>query len=303
MSNRGVNRKVGKVSAEIIPAFSFTVDWISVTFDAYWGNRFARKIGYLGWASSVEGVPPKGYNKAVELETGALIAWHTEIPTQGIHVKLSGSTLRWYMTKGLDWHTLLRMIKKCHGRTSRVDLAIDIRNGGLKLEHCCEENLLPYKGKGRTPRVIPVGSQKNGWTVYVGARTSQKYLRVYDKAKEQKDMDADYVRVELECKEEIAHAIGHEFPEMSKDDCVVMAQTLIRQHAAFDQPAYLAALESRTIELSIPQGKEKDTLGWLLKIVAPSLAKQIKKYPHENVYDEFMNALRRELNDRGLDIF
>jgi len=287
------------VSAENIFEFAFTVDWLSATFDEYGGQKFARKIGYLGWASDVKGVPPRGYNTAVELETGALIAWHTEDRRQGVHVKLSGSTLRWYLTKGVDWHTMMKWIKECHGRTSRVDLAIDIKNGGLRLEHCNKKNLLPYVGKGRTPRVLPVGTQEEGWTVYVGSRTSQKYLRVYDKAKEQKNYNDDYIRIELECKEEIAHAVGFEFPSMDKPACVAMAQTLIRQHAGFNHPAYIAAMSSKTVELSIPQGKAKDTVGWLVSVAAPSLAKQMEKYPNEDILGEFMNALRRELSERG----
>lgn len=220
----------------------------------------------------------------------------------GLHVQLSGAALRYYSTIGVDWHQMLTWVKKFKGRTSRVDLAIDLHNSGLKRDDFVEENLKPYKGKGRTPRFVPMGTIRRGFTVYIGSRTSAKFLRIYDKAKEQKDATSDYIRVELECKREIAHAIGWEFPTMGQSTCVEMAQTLIRNVADFNLAAWDVAMLSRDVGLSIPQGKEKDTLGWLVKICAPALAKQIAKNPNKDVMGWFTHALRSELQLKGLDI-
>jgi len=280
---------------------SFTVDWIAATFDEYGGMRFARKLGYKTWAHDVEGVPPRGYDQARELETGALIAWHTERKEMGVHVRLSGSVLRHYSALNADWHVLLSWVKECKGRTSRVDLALDVRGSQLALVDLAKTRLQPYKGKGRTPKYLPVGTQEDGWTVYVGSRSSDKYLRVYDKAKEQGLKDEDYVRIELETKGEIAHAVGHEFPEQTTSECVAMAQTLIRGVCNFDHPSWQAAIGARDVALATPQGKERDTFGWLVKICAPALAKTIAKNPSQDVMGEFWNALRRELQERGLD--
>jgi hypothetical protein len=288
------------VGAENIFYQSFTIDWIGATFDEYHGLRFAKKLGYKGWAADVEGVPARGYNKCRELETGARICWHTERKEMGVHVTLSGSVLRYYSTLGVDWHQLLKWIKEAKGRTSRVDLALDLHDSGITLKDMHKGNLTPYKGKGRTPKLLPVGTQEDGWTVYVGSRSSDKFLRVYDKGKEQGDKDTDYVRVELETKGEIAHAVGHEFPNLPQGECISMAQTLIRGVANFDMQNWIIALESKDVHLSIPQGKERDTLGWLVKICAPALAKTIAKNPSKDVLGEFWNALESELNQRGL---
>jgi hypothetical protein len=294
---------VGTVDAENGYSQSFTVDYISATFDMYYGSKFVKLLGYKGWASDVECNILKGYNFQRKLETGAIIAWHTERKDMGVHVQLSGETLRWYATKNVDWLQMLKWIKKNKGRTSRVDLALDLFNSGLKLKDFCKANLKPYKGKGRTPKApLPVGTQEDGWTVYIGSRQSTKFLRIYDwSAKHDKDA-GDYIRVELETKEEIAHAVGWEFPEQSASDFVSMAQTLIRSVADFDLENWTIALDSRDVPLAIPQGKDKDTLGWLIKTCAPSLAKEIARRPNHDVLGEFWIALQTELNSRGLSV-
>jgi hypothetical protein len=281
---------------------TFTVDYIAITFDEYHGLKFARQIGYKGWATDVEGIKPRGYSHCRELETGALIAWHTDRKDMGVHVQLSGETLRYYSTIGVDWKQLLTWAKKHKGRTSRVDLALDLHNSGLQFDQFSKKNLKPYKGKGRTPRFLPVGTQEDGWTVYVGSRTSEKFLRVYDWSAKHDKEAGDYLRIELECKGEIAHAIGWEFPEKDTTECVEMAQTLIRNVADFTMENWQISLASRNVELSIPQGKDRDTFTWLVKICAPSLAKTIAKNPTKDVIGEFWNALRVELRERGLDV-
>lgn len=281
---------------------SFTIDYIAITFDEYNGLRFARKLGYKGWASDVEGTKPRGYSHCRHLETGALIAWHSDRKDMGVHVQLSGETLRYYSTLGVDWKQLLTWAKKDKGRTSRVDCALDLHNSGLKLADFTKNNLKPYVGKGRTPQFLPVGTQEDGWTVYVGARTSDKFLRIYDwSAKHDKD-GGDYIRIELEAKGEVAHAIGWEFPEQETSLCIEMAQTLIRGVADFDLENWNIALDSREVALSIPKGNDKDTIGWLLKVCVPSLAKAIARNPKIDVITEFWNALETELNARGLSV-
>lgn len=281
--------------------FSFCVDWFSVTFDAYEGKKFAKKLGYMAWAKDVECVPPRGYNKARKLETGAVIAWHTTRDDMGVHVQLSGSALRWYHEKQADWHTLMTWAKELEGRASRVDVAIDIRNSGLQQKNLGKPHLRPYKGKGRTPRFLPVGDQESGWTHYIGSRTSTKYLRIYDKAKEQKIENGDYVRIELECKAEIARAILWAFPGLARQDCVSMAQTLIRSVADFNNDVWDAALGSVDMALTVSKTTDRDTLGWLVRICAPALAKQIALKPNEDILGMFATALRDELQQRGLD--
>lgn len=280
---------------------SFTVDWLSITFNKYGAKKFGKKIGYMGWASHVDGHPARAYNRCHELETGVRISWHTENEGQGYHFVFTGQALRWYAAKSYDWHELMFDAHAAGGRCSRIDLAFDIRNGGLVLANFAKTERSPYKGKGRTPNILPVGTQEDGWTVYVGARQSQKFLRIYDKAKERKDFSSDYIRVELECKEETAHALGWNFGQIPLSECVNMARGLVLGHVDFKSAGWRAGMHGEITQFSLPQGKDKDTFGWLLKSVVPALAKEIAKHPTESILDQFWDALRDRLREQGIE--
>lgn len=281
---------------------NFAVDWLTMTFTSGDPMTFARSMGY-GEMSQTDAVPPRGYNVCVELESGLRIAKHSERPEQGTLFQLSGNCIAWYLVhQEMTWHAIMSSSKNNGGRASRVDLAIDAKNSGLTLVDLCKPNLIPYRGKGRTPKYIPVGTQEDGWRVYVGSRQSEKFLRVYDKAKEQGWENTDIVRIELECKGEVAHAIGWEFPHMEIAQCVDMAKTLIKTVASFRVDAWDEIMLSREVGLSLPKPSERDTLGWLVRVAAPALAKQMHKKASQDVLGAFWDALREELNKLGMDV-
>lgn len=281
--------------------FHFAIDWIGATFEPYFAKKFGYLVGLGAWASDVDTKGMHGYNVGKELETGLRVAWHTEDDRMGVHFAFSGACLRWYETKNMTGFNLLQLIKKHKGKVTRVDLAIDVENSQLTPKELCKENLKAYKGKGRTPKFITVLGDKGAWTVYVGSRQSEKYLRIYDKAKEQGDYESDRVRIELECKGDIAKAVGYEAPTHDEKWLVAMAQTLIRGQADFDLETWNAALSSVDVGIGIPRGRERDTFGWLTKVCAPALAKEIAKHPNARVLDEFWDALRSALREQGVD--
>lgn len=283
--------------------FGFAIDFIGATFNPEQAMTFAKKMGYKAWSSDVPCVPMRGYSHAVELETGLRINWNEKRDEMGVHIIMSGSTLRWYADKSVDGLQVLKWVKQHGGRTSRVDLAIDVKNGGLKLEHFCEETRILMKTRGRQPQIVPVGTQKNGWTVYVGARTSEKMLRIYDKIKEQKMKEGDYVRIELETKGEVGHAVGHNFAEYTHQEAYEMASTLISDFVQFDNDIWREALSQRaTYKLEVPKNDATDTLGWLVKTCAPALAKQIAKRPNDGILDAFVDELRKKLAEYEIEL-
>jgi hypothetical protein len=279
---------------------NFTVDWIAATFDKEQGFGFVNSLTEYGKMPGVECHGTKGYNKGYEYKNGMLVSWHTELPENGVHVVFSGATLRKVMADGVAWKELFCRIDTHHGRTSRVDLAFDIKDGALTNESFEVAALKPYKGKGRTPKFVKLVGGDGSWTTYIGSRQSEKFLRIYDKAKEQKDYVSDYVRVELETKGECAHAVGWNFARLGTDECVGMAKTLLLGVADFDIPSWDIAFEHTDVDFSFPQGKEKDTFSWLLKQCVPSLAKEIAKRPEEPVLEQFWDALRDALALQGI---
>lgn len=281
---------------------SFTVDWIGATFTREGADSFIRSM-YDGISTfKPASVQTRGYNQAFENEDGIRYNTHTEREEMGVHIAMSGSCLRKLYAKFMDWKQLFELIDKNNGRTSRVDLAFDVKNSGLTPTDLGKPTLRPYKGKGRTPKFNTLLGGDGSWTLYIGSRSSEKMLRIYDKAKEQKDYVSDYIRVEVETKGETGRAVGWNFARSDKNECVAMAIGLAKGVADFNLPAWDYALRGERVGLAIPQGKEKDTFGWLVKVCAPALAKEIEKRPSDDVLMAFWDALRVELGKRGIEV-
>lgn len=277
----------------------FTVDWCGFTVandiaQALWGDLW--RAGDDEW----EDTPPlHGYQFAKTSKMGVRMMWHGTREEMRSHFQFSGSALRAYQAQGMDWHWVMVTAANRGALFSRVDLAIDVKDGGLHPVFLCEPNLRPYKGKGRTPVFTTLTASDKSWTIYVGRRSSDKFLRIYDKAKEQGDYDSDYVRIELECKGEIARAVGWQISNAGRTEAMDLARTLIRGQADFNLENWDAALSSESVALALPKARERNTLGWLIDVCAPALAKEIDKNPSVDVLEGFWNALADELRKRG----
>lgn len=283
-----------------IPNVSFTIDWIAATFTKDGGEAFLQHMWLDKSTMPVPCAPTKGYKEGYEFESGLRYSTNREHPERGCHVVFSGSTLRWYWATGFEWRRLMELIAEHEGRTSRVDLAFDFKDSGIDAGSLVKPNLKPYKGRGRTPKFNTLTGEDGSWTKYIGSRSSEKFLRIYDKAKEQGDYVGDYIRVELECKGEVAHAVGWTFARQNAAECVGMARALVTGVANFNIPAWEDCFERDVVDFSIPQGKQRDTFHWLVKVCAPSLAREIAKRPKDDVLQSFWDALRLELGKRGI---
>jgi len=279
----------------------FTYDWISAT-----GTK--ENLFYLGTVFDLGERVGKsnkdarhGYNCSEKFETGVVTMWHDSEDRMGMHVVLSGSALRALTAKGFPPDFVLRELKRLSCRCSRIDLAIDLYQSSLKMVNFYESERLPYKGKGRTPQITPVGTDMQGFTIYVGSRSSDKFLRIYDKAKEQKDFTSDYKRIELECKGAVAHWLGDALPEKTTMEGYELASSIIKTMVNFSSPQWAQALASNTVEFSTPKPSARDTYAWLIKSCAPALARVVAENPSKDVLNEFARALRDELAKYGID--
>lgn len=286
---------------EKLVVIDFTVDWIGATFDASNADAFRGDLYNMGLGNWSRVNAPKGYDTCMIEESGVRMAWHSKIERQGVHFQFSGKAIQWLANLGYDWHSLLTYVKSRSGRTSRVDLAVDIKQAALEMTHFSKTALLPYKGKGRTPKYYPTGTPEEGWTIYIGRRSSEKFLRIYDKAAEQGLKGVNYVRVELECKGELAHAIGWQISEMTRSEFIDMSRTLIRGQANFNNAIWGVAMESQNVGLAVSKSKEKDTMKWLCEQCAPALARLVEENPSRDILNEFAARLRDELGKRGID--
>lgn len=182
----------------------------------------------------------------------------------GVHVSWSGSALR-----EVNPRAVLRNALNMGANITRIDLAIDIPSEPYW--EALEQQLVDGDAVTRARDHAMIRSRR-GRTLYVGSRTSEKFLRIYDKAAEQGSYDP-LTRIELECKGDFARGIaihvdgaGYEyFADIIKGFC--------------DFPAYgwwVEWMTSPTLLEGIPKApKMRDTYAWLMRSVAPSVAKLI----------------------------
>lgn len=107
---------------------------------------------------------------------------------------------------------VVSILARCSDHFSRIDLAMDIMDGGLLATDFAEDAMKGRLDFGRRKhRVIKEGGEWGGTTTYVGSRTSPKYMRVYDKFAESKgNIPASRIEFELkaECAEEVTSILA-----------------------------------------------------------------------------------------------
>lgn len=251
--------------------FEYTVHWHSAALQQY-RNGYALDAlatavtGHLaGW---IKEKPCNGYPYVVSAADCSGLRFMATEPNarMGIHVSWSGSAL-----KTVNPMAILKMCGRQDGTPTRIDLAVDCPDTFDQYDLYATLSAGQAKTASRTHQLI---QSNKGWTIYVGSRTSEKFLRIYDKQAEA-GLEEPLTRVELECKGDYAEAISayvlqhgySHFPE------------IIRAYCDFpDNPAWVEHLTYPIVFEGVPKPeKQSDTRRWLMESVAPSLAKIVKE--------------------------
>jgi phage replication initiation protein len=164
------------------------------------GAMQERPIGWRGW-----------YDKSAVVLDGGLVAWCSRgevAARQGVLVDLPGKACACLGER------LIPFLAWCceRGRVRRVDFALDDRRGLLTYERlwaavrsgACLSRAREVHG---LEGAEASSGERRGWTLYVGSRSSQAVIRLYDKAAEQHTEGA-WVRCELEAKSDFADALA-----------------------------------------------------------------------------------------------
>jgi phage replication initiation protein len=186
------------------------VDWLNVTFPAPALSQVGL-IELLGrmMGRPVFGVPGRGligFQESLTLwakhgsEKSAIgsIAWGGDGQKGRWLLQLTGVGCQLVR----DWDGLRDLLESLDGKLTRVDLAVDFRDG----EHTVDEAVQVYQDggfqlSGRPPSTRIDGDWlggKAGRTFYVGSATNGKMLRVYEKGKQLGDQSSDWTRFEVQ---------------------------------------------------------------------------------------------------------
>jgi hypothetical protein len=251
------------------------IDWISVTIrDVPVDIREqVESVGQLGagmlyeitghigpWSESEKGA--YGYTNTAKAECGTSVLYSVPISGNGIHIRYPGSSLGLGLSE-LEFHH-----KQGHAFT-RIDIATDVKleqpfdiGGWYSMAEC---------GKAKTKaKKTALMISDTGKTLYVGSRTSEKYLRIYDKGGEQGGEQGVWLRAELEVKGRAANRLVDEIFRRGLN----IIPSAINGFCSFEGDVWGNWLGS-DIERIPSERKETDTRAWLLDIPAKALARLV----------------------------
>jgi hypothetical protein len=224
--------------------------------------------------------PHNGYKYAVNHPVGYTgMAGRADM---GTHIIFPGNALQGgrvgaLKTEGLFWSLFAK-----NARFTRIDLAIDAVDSRLSLDDLPAAYAMG-EVTGAPRKWSFIHNNQGGRTLCIGSRTSERYMRVYDKASEQRSQDIapptdDWIRIELETKGEKAHHVGY-FLNSSRDPALV-ARSEIQAFLDFpDNPQWQSVMAGATGTVTQSHRKLTQTQRWLLGTVATSLAAQIQADP------------------------
>lgn len=199
-----------------IPDIKHRLDWITLTKKGYWaGVPNAAKASSMIEALSIarqsyrelginnarleQQLPGRGYHYGFRcLRTGVKLSVAADLENQGVMAVYSGQVLA-------DWpeqQTAAFLALDSKWRCSRLDIAFDVFHSTVSTMDVAERYFEAHaEGAKRVTQLI---NGITGDTFYIGSRTSEKMLRVYDKGKKE-GTGLDWIRIELELKGQYIH--------------------------------------------------------------------------------------------------
>ena len=231
-----------------------------------------------------------GYKKRMWGEhTQILFAGNTGMKT---HIILSAKGVRTYEVNNKA-ENLICILTREDISFTRIDLALDIRDDSIKFD-----KLLKYLNKNQIvtrfkkykyvveKQIEEDGQQILGETIYFGSRSSNIFVRIYDKAK-QMQVEGSWIRIEIVYKDKHANALALYIAQGKKNLGELFSQTLnnyirfVEKSNDSNKRRWKTAdfwekilEDSSRLKLSF-KGEEVDpkkTADWFKTKVAPSLA-------------------------------
>lgn len=273
-----------------------TIDWLSFTI--HWNQdplqRFRKAFNHEAIASALTNVtgawlpeqPRQNYPYVLSSASVAGLSCLASEPDSpmGIHISWSGSALQ-----TVNPRAVLRQALAMGANVTRIDIAIDTPRW-LDLEGY--KNALD-RGQAETrARDWNLITGRKGQTLYVGSRTSEKFLRIYDKAAEQ-GTDSTWYRIELECKGDFARGVALHVDSAGYDYYGDIIRSFCHWPNVY---CWEQTTASPTLLEGIPKPeKRRDTYAWLMSAAAPSLAKVLL-----DDHEKFVAFLRKVYTIAGV---
>lgn len=181
-----------------------TIDWLTYSApNGYQLDDIVPELFNIEHENRIEALPY--YTHAISMIPAGRIDWNLFKESQGMRVTLTGSDLRTCESEGLSKTAIIDSLKnREYLKPTRIDIALDLVGGISNPDDIYTE----WENKRVNTRAREINqirglckeTKRTGNTVYIGNRTGENYLRVYDKGIERKLDDMLWSRIELELK-------------------------------------------------------------------------------------------------------
>lgn len=274
------------------------VDWISYTCERpalALKDDFVRMFAVLNLGiGGIHRVKPRNaYRLAYQNDKGVLLLSTPGRDDMGVNVLLTGSTLGFF-----DWPEVIRSLYSVAGHFCRLDLTLDVRDSKLSIDELFKQ-FRDGNAICKAKKVSRVESE-TGQTCYVGSRTSERFLRIYDKAGEQGLEGVDWKRIELQASGDKANNMALLLMSRGPDAIA----SLIRDFIDFPcSKTWVSIFGQVTPCKAVSNKRVSDTQKWLMETVCKALAEQIVFDPSfEYEFQEALQACisRLKKSDKGL---
>lgn len=249
---------------------------------------------------------PKGYDTCLALSHGS-VRFHSQQAKQKIGVEFGGRDLSELKAAGLPALKLLQYAVSVGARVTRLDLALDIFGrdadpldiyraflAGELITHVQVVEQMERK------RRIDGETSSDGVTVYIGSRHSERFVRIYDKAKERRMDGLKWTRIEFEVAGSLAGTLGG---CLSPEGFEAVIQAAIKGFCQAPTVGwYTDAITGPAVQLPVLGRRESDRKRWLLKQVAPALKAELAECEaHDDweLYEVFQSILEVYRNREG----
>jgi len=270
---------------------TITIDWLALTAKEY-TYEFEYFLQLYACATKVRDASPRnGYNSATEDGNGVVHMWHSDREEMGHHVVFSGSALRHVFEQtAVPQRGLVEAALRTGANITRLDLAKDATEIPIDLR-AIYASIEAGQAKGTARSFSQFGSPNGGFTIYVGSRQSEKFIRIYDKAVETNSI-GDWKRYELETKGMVARALATLLVERTASWSGAFDDMAL---GMFDLPKssdYAKFFSPEQVRIGIPKlEKKSDTALWIDQQVIPAVGKYYGDHPESREVQRLLDAL------------
>lgn len=273
------------------------IDWLSFTAHQDSEKRYPFMPPFEDGSTGRPDTPRFGYRGATRYKSGLVVMFDGATKTMGWHYIYSGQAIKSIDEQFSDGgESILRWHNAAGHKCTRIDLAIDVFD---------MPELLPtikamaerhdWAGTAHSATTVQ-SSDGRGLTVYVGSRTSERFVRIYDKAA-QTGEGGYWTRIECEVKGDSARAVGRAILGIADGGIGLVAQSVISRVCEFPCKAWQEVFTGEKIEVGTPKIEEKQTEKWILEQVASAVAKFELQFPEKRILERLWDAIENRLGE------